>query len=266
MLYFLANSCGNTGCITSFSQLPAEAYESLIFLYVGAVVFLLLGVYLNEVIPQEYGVSRSPLFIFDSCRRRREEHAIDLETEQKEAQTNALEGELNGEDADCKEERNFVNSIQNPKDYPLIINNIRKQYDGPEKKVAVKSFCLALRPGETFGLLGPNGAGKTTLISILTGLYPPTAGEASVAGYNIKDQIDDVHMNMGVCPQFDLLWPELTVKAHLLFYARLRGVPPNKEEDRVRRAAEEVYLTPFLNFKTRQLSGSLWHHCFLIKL
>ncbi len=59
---------------------------------------------------------------------------------------------------------------------------------------------------------------------MITGIFSPTFGTAYVAGYNIRDEIDMVHMNMGVCPQFDILWDELTVEEHLYFYARLRGI------------------------------------------
>ena len=52
---------------------------------------------------------------------------------------------------------------------------------------------------------------------------------------------------MGVCPQFDLLWPDLTVEEHLLFYARLKGIAPNDEKVKVRSAMKEVYLTNFAN-------------------
>jgi len=60
--------------------------------------------------------------------------------------------------------------------------------------------------------LGPNGAGKTTLISLITGMFEPNNGNAWVGGYSIIDEIEKVHLEMGVCPQFDLLWPELTVE------------------------------------------------------
>lgn len=59
-------------------------------------------------------------------------------------------------------------------------------YGGRTEKVATKNFSLRIKKGEMFGLLGPNGAGKTTLISMLTGLYPPTKGNAWVAGFDIR--------------------------------------------------------------------------------
>ena len=70
----------------------------------------------------------------------------------------------------------------------------------------------------------PNGAGKTTFFSLLTGLYEPTSGDAWVGGYSIKKDIDKVQELIGYCPQFDLLWEDLTVEEHLYFYSRLKNV------------------------------------------
>ena len=59
---------------------------------------------------------------------------------------------------------------------------------------------------------------------MITGIFKRTRGNAYVAGHSIHSDIDKVHLEMGVCPQFDILWPTLTVEEHLYFYARLRGV------------------------------------------
>lgn len=64
-------------------------------------------------------------------------------------------------------------------------------------------------------------------------------------------------MNLGICPQFDLLWPDLTVEEHLKFYAKLKGVSRNEETAKLDKAIKEVTLEKFKNFKTRQLSGTL---------
>ena len=73
------------------------------------------------------------------------------------------------EDSDVKEEREKVYSGEcDPKQFPLIINDLVKRYPGSPPKEAVKKISLAIPQGECFGLLGENGAGKTTTISICT--------------------------------------------------------------------------------------------------
>lgn len=123
---------------------------------------------------------------------------------------------MNGEDEDCRAERELVNSIHSDyARYPLICRNLRKVYHyasgGRASNVAVKRFSVCVRPGEIFGLLGPNGSGKTTILSMLTGIFPPdgnnsNSGDAWVAGHSVRRNIDAVHLSLGVCPQFDLLW------------------------------------------------------------
>ena len=59
---------------------------------------------------------------------------------------------------------------------------------------------------------------------MLTGIYEPTYGNAYVGGHSIKDKIGKVQELIGYCPQFDLLWEDLTVEEHLYFYSRLKNV------------------------------------------
>ena len=61
-------------------------------------------------------------------------------------------------------------------------------------------------------------------MSLLTGIYEPSSGDATVGGYSILTQIDKVQQLIGYCPQFDLLWNDLTVEEHLYFYSRLKNV------------------------------------------
>lgn len=106
-------------------------------------------------------------------------------------------------------------------------------------------------------MLGPNGAGKTTLLSILTGIHGSDSGDAYIAGSNVYTQLNEVYKKIGVCPQFDLLWDELTIEDHLLFYLRLKGVETSCEKSSVKKAAEEVFLTPHLKKKVKELSGGM---------
>ena len=60
---------------------------------------------------------------------------------------------------------------------------------------------------------------------MITGMFEPNYGNAWIGGYDIKESIEKAQLQMGVCPQLDLLWPQLTVIEHLSFYARLKGIP-----------------------------------------
>jgi ABC-type multidrug transport system ATPase subunit len=266
LIYDMSIGCSNYSCYAHFSSLTPEMNDCLLWLYLGAVIFLVLGLYLNEVLPQEFGVPKHPLFFLHFLSKKKATSKTTASDNYVELDENSntpknVDVDLSMEDEDSKAERRFVHELRGSySEYPLVIKDIKKVYKavgGRPPKLAVRCMSLAIRPGEMFGLLGPNGAGKTSLISILTGLYTPDAGNAWVAGYDIKNDITEVHRYMGVCPQFDLLWPDLTVEEHLLFYARIRGVKAENEFKMVANAMEEVYLTKFANFKTRQLSGGM---------
>ena len=74
--------------------------------------------------------------------------------------------------------------------------------------------------GELFTLLGHNGAGKSTLLNILTGNASPTSGNAKIAQYDLSTGL---HSMIGMCPQHDILWNELTAKEHIELYCKLRS-------------------------------------------
>uniref|UniRef100_A0A6Q2ZH21 P-type phospholipid transporter n=1 Tax=Esox lucius TaxID=8010 RepID=A0A6Q2ZH21_ESOLU len=102
----------------------------------------------------------------------------------------------------------------------LELRQLTKVYKRKQKP-AVDRLCVGIPPGECFGLLGVNGAGKTTTFKMLTGDSLVTSGEAFLS----NTFIDEVHQNMGYCPQFDAINDLLTGREHLEFYAVLRGVP-----------------------------------------
>ena len=72
-------------------------------------------------------------------------------------------------------------------------------------------------------LLGHNGAGKTTTMSILVGLIPPSSGSALIDGYDIGTELSRARQSLGLCPQFDILFDQLTVEEHIYFFSRLKG-------------------------------------------
>ncbi|KAL7629619.1 hypothetical protein AAE478_001141 [Parahypoxylon ruwenzoriense] len=90
--------------------------------------------------------------------------------------------------------------------------------------VAVDDVSLGLQEGEILALLGPNGAGKTTMINMVRGDLMPSSGRIYLEGVDVLQHKRLAQKHLGVCPQFDAL-DLLTVREHLTFYARCKGVP-----------------------------------------
>ncbi|KAI9136115.1 hypothetical protein BKA69DRAFT_1042814 [Paraphysoderma sedebokerense] len=121
---------------------------------------------------------------------------------------------------------------------------------------AVQDLHLGLEKGECFGLLGPNGAGKTTTIQILQGSLKPSSGIAMVGGYEVTNPM--LSSVMGVCPQHDRVFLELTVEENLLFFARVRGASWKMSRELAEHASKMVGLTgPAYIRQAQFLSGGM---------
>ncbi|ORX84081.1 hypothetical protein BCR32DRAFT_266561 [Anaeromyces robustus] len=244
-----------------------RVFNATMYLIVDSFILIILAVYFNAVIPQEFG-SHQPwhLNIVERIKKLlNKNNEIDIENVEDITVKNPFytEEEANDaktlEDDDVRTERNRILSGKYDHNSPLIIKNIRKEYaprvKGGKPHVAVHSVTFAVEEGVVFGLLGPNGAGKTTLIHSLIGVYTPTNGYAKLAGYNIKTDMDQVYKRIGICPQHDILWNDLTVLEHLLFYARLKGIPKDQEYAAVQESMESVGLENFKDNLVNGLSG-----------
>ena len=119
--------------------------------------------------------------------------------------------------------------------------------------VAVESLDLVIRRGEVFGLLGPNGSGKTTTIRMLCGLMPPTAGEATVVGFDVRSQAESIRRNIGYMSQKYGLYDDLTVAENLRFYAGVYGLSGEARARRIRDLMGELDLAE----RAHQLAGTL---------
>ncbi|KAG0463337.1 hypothetical protein HPP92_019406 [Vanilla planifolia] len=140
----------------------------------------------------------------------------------------------------------------------IKLRNLHKVYVSKKGKFcAVNYLNLSLYENQIVALLGHNGAGKSTTISMLVGLLPPTSGDALVFGKNIITEMDEIRKNLGVCPQHDILFPELTVKEHLLMFAVLKGVDRHCLESKVTEMVNEVGLADKVNSVVGTLSGGM---------
>ena len=127
------------------------------------------------------------------------------------------------------------------------------------KKVkALQSVSLTIKPGEIFGLLGPNGAGKTTLIKILATLILPDSGKASIGGFDLVANPQDVRSLIGLvnANERSFYW-RLTGRQNLDFFAALWNLDKIEKAERIGNVLDRVGLahkadTPFMKFSTGQ--------------
>ena len=96
------------------------------------------------------------------------------------------------------------------------------------KFAAVDSITFDVKEGEIFGFLGANGAGKTTAMKMLCGLWKPTTGKATVAGYNVYKQTEQIKKTIGYMSQRFSLYEDLTVKENITFYGGIYGLSNQK--------------------------------------
>src|SRR4026207_557008 len=136
----------------------------------------------------------------------------------------------------------------------IDVQNIVKKFGD---FTAVNGISFAVEAGEIFGLLGPNGAGKSTLIRILTTLLPPTAGLATVNGFNIVTASDDVRKSIGVIPQAMTSDLERSVEETLLIYAKLYGVPRDTRTRLIHDLLQSVELLQWADKPVKNLSGGM---------
>uniref|UniRef100_A0A8V0X811 ATP binding cassette subfamily A member 13 n=1 Tax=Gallus gallus TaxID=9031 RepID=A0A8V0X811_CHICK len=124
-------------------------------------------------------------------------------------------------------------------------------------KAAVKDLCLTFHKGQITALLGPNGAGKTTVISLLTGLYPPSSGTILINGKDIRTDLAAIRTELGVCPQYDVLFNILTVREHLLLYGSVKAPGWTNEQLNQQVTLEDVDLSQHQYKPVGALSGGM---------
>lgn len=136
----------------------------------------------------------------------------------------------------------------------ITVTDLVKHYG---EHIAVNRITFAVPKGEVFGFLGPNGAGKTTTINVLCTLIKPTAGAATVNGYDVLIQRSEVRRSIGLVFQEPTLDDYLTAEQNLLFHAYAYGVPRAVREERMRELLTLVELWDKRKQKIRTYSGGM---------
>ncbi|XP_047311317.1 ABC transporter A family member 1 [Impatiens glandulifera] len=229
----------------------------LLMMVLDTLLYCAIGLYLDKVLPRENGAQRRWYFIFSKCFHRFRPatkasacHSDDPDGMVSFARSDVSEVAIEAVTLEMKQQELDSRCIQ--------IRNLRKVYSTKKGRcAAVKSLDLNLYENQILALLGHNGAGKSTTISMLVGLLRPTSGDALVLGKNIMTEMEEIRKLLGVCPQTDILFSELTVKEHLELFANLKGVKEEMVESSVIAMIEEVGLADKVNTHVGALSGGM---------
>ncbi|CUG91546.1 ABC transporter, putative [Bodo saltans] len=164
--------------------------------------------YLYTINPGEFGVPRPLLFpLHDLMAFIRGDNKQQSRTRKTSESSPLLQAPSNGKDR-------------------IIIENLVKVFGNEFDRPAVNKLSLRIREREIFALLGHNGAGKTTTISMLIGMLTSTSYDvAEVLGYDLNEDLDAIRQHIGICPQFDVLFDDLSARQHLDLYAAVKGRP-----------------------------------------
>jgi ABC-2 type transport system ATP-binding protein len=119
--------------------------------------------------------------------------------------------------------------------------------------IATNEITFEVKKGEIFGFLGANGAGKTTAMRMLCGLSTPSSGKATIAGFDVYKQTEEIKKNIGYMSQKFSLYEDLTVLENIRFFAGIYGLT-NKE---IKTKSEELVTKLGLQNETKKLVGSL---------
>jgi ABC-2 type transport system ATP-binding protein len=138
-------------------------------------------------------------------------------------------------------------------EFMIDAKGLTKSYPG-SNKVAIQNVSIQVKPGEVLGFLGRNGAGKSTTMKILTCFTAPTAGEATVNGFDIYSQSLEVRRSVGYLPENVALYADMLVLEYLEFAAEMRGLGGSEKRQRLKNVVEQTTLGEVIAKPIRTLS------------
>jgi len=133
----------------------------------------------------------------------------------------------------------------------IKVEGLTKRY---ARTVAVDDISFEVEKGQIVGFLGPNGAGKTTTMRVLTCFLPPTSGKATIAGFDVLENPQEVKKRIGYLPETPPLYPEMEVIEYLDFVGRIKGVPKASLKGRIDEVMQKTAITDVRNREIGKLS------------
>lgn len=220
--------------------------HSLLFLFLQWLFSLVFGIYFDRILPTALDSPVHPLFFLGW-----KFEAIVNEEDLKDGEK---EEDVKGEEK-CAEA--IVKKMTDEPFDGIVLHKLCKTYPGNPDVQALKKLSLVVRKNDVMCILAHNGAGKTTTFRTLIGELSATSGNAYISTHSIINDMERVHRNMGVTPQHDFLWDDLTVEEHLQFYGRLKDLRGCQLKEAVEKSLSSVELTKVSGRLTTKLSGGM---------
>ncbi|XP_062865086.1 phospholipid-transporting ATPase ABCA1 [Trichomycterus rosablanca] len=227
--------------VSSQDSDPYTFFISIVMMLIDTLLYWILTWYIENVFPGQYGIPK-PWYFPVTCSywtgtpAATDTEPIPLDT--LESQNGYLE----------KPSANLKAGVS--------IRNLVKVYK-TGNKLAVDKLSLDFYQDQITSFLGHNGAGKTTTMSILTGLFAPTSGTAYINGLDIRTDMDSIRKTLGMCPQHNVLFNDLTVEEHIYFYARLKGRSSKEVNQEIDQIIKDVGLPHKRKELSKNLSGGM---------
>ncbi|XP_019397888.1 PREDICTED: ATP-binding cassette sub-family A member 10-like [Crocodylus porosus] len=234
----------------SFSNLMEESnflLKTYIILILDAILYMMLAIYFDKVLPDKYGIPYPPLFFLKSSYWSKSRR--DYPGERPEIEQNR--------------ERIFNDNVERiPPDFvgkeAIRLNNIKKIYGKNDQKAeALRGLFLNIYEGQTTALLGHSGAGKTTLLNVLSGFIKASDGSATIYNYHLSEIGDRerIRERIGFCPQFNIQFEVVTVKENLQIFAGIKGIQSSEAEREVQNILTLLDMTSIQDIQADKLSG-----------
>ncbi|CAI2383085.1 unnamed protein product [Moneuplotes crassus] len=195
--------------------------------FVSSLVVLVIGLYLENVLPTSPGVRKSPWFIFTKsfwCKRKKQLVFDEVDLSHQDDSLRRLfdtsQHQLNYIRDSYFEPLSQEEIAKRNSDKCILVEGICKEY-GNDK--AITNFTTEMYEGQIYALLGHNGAGKSTIVNVLSGMVGFSKGSGLVYGYDVRTEMQEIRKIIGFCPQKNILYPGLTILDHLYIFAQLKG-------------------------------------------
>ena len=273
IFHYITFSCGFQSCLSDFKNTNTELIYALVLLYIGGILFVLLGIYLNDFfqkrniknnlfyfsnkdkIINKINNQKNKLISYDkkinNFKNNNLKENLVSENEQDFNELNNPKNLIQLSDKENINIKNIINSGENElKQYPFICNEI-----SDENKIYFNNFSLCINKNEIVGILESNGDSKNYFYSIINHIFQQNNEKIYFYGNDIKYNMDKIHEFVGFCPKNNILWNDLTVEETLLFFAKIKN---NKEgKNKIRKNVKKILSLIRLEFKREELVQNL---------